>query len=143
LVLFVLSQASAVAAAKPHIITFGKWATVQCSSDSRSSSETEKLVTLKVIHEITDRSFVVRRAFRVNDSLLQESNSPPHWQWQRGGWLLVDRLTGHISSINLPEFDVFESSASWYRDYAAVAVSPMTAKRRTPSSSKLTAVSQF
>jgi hypothetical protein len=55
----------------------------------------------------------------VNDSLPQESTAPPHWQWQRGGWLLVDRVTGHISSINLPEFDVTYSAASWYRDYAA------------------------
>src|SRR4029077_3198727 len=70
-------------------------------------------------HEITDRLFVVRRAFRINDSLPQESTSPPHWQWQRGGWLLVDRLTGHISPITLPEFDVLYSAASWYRDSVA------------------------
>ena len=43
----------------------------------------------------------------------------PRWQWQRGGWLLVDRLTGRISPINLPEFDAFYSAASWYRDYVA------------------------
>ncbi len=70
-------------------------------------------------HDVTDHLFVVRRAFRVNDSLPQESTSPPHWLWQRGGWLLVDRLTGHISPINLPEFDAVYSVASWYRDYAA------------------------
>jgi hypothetical protein len=39
--------------------------------------------------------------------------------WQRGGWLLVDRMTGHISSIALPEFDPYHSVTSWYRDYAA------------------------
>jgi hypothetical protein len=33
--------------------------------------------------------------------------------------LLVDRLTGHVSPINLPEFDVVYSAASWYRDYVA------------------------
>jgi hypothetical protein len=32
---------------------------------------------------------------------------------QRGGWLLVDRLTGHVAPINLPEFDVLYSAASW------------------------------
>jgi hypothetical protein len=53
----------------------------------------------------------------VNDSLPEDS-SPP-WQWQRGGWLLVDRLTGHVSPINLPELDVFYSAARWYRDYVA------------------------
>ena len=56
-------------------------------------------------HEVTERLFVVRRAFRVNDSLPEDS--APRWQWQRGGWLLVDRVTGHISPINLPEFDAY------------------------------------
>lgn len=67
-------------------------------------------------HEVTDRLFVVRRAFRVNDSLPDESTS--RWQWQRGGWMLVDRMMGRVSSINLPDFDAFYSAASWYRDYA-------------------------
>ena len=131
-----LIQASAAATVtKPHIITFGKWTTVQWFPESGTGAAEDKPLTLKVrpllvdahvreftlglAHDVTDRLFVVRRAFRVNDSLPQESTSPPHWQWQRGGWLLVDRITGHISSINLPEFDVFYSAASWYRDYAA------------------------
>jgi hypothetical protein len=50
---------------------------------------------------------------------LRWAQSGAYSQWQRGGWLLVDRLTGHVSSINLPEFDVFYSAASWYRDYVA------------------------
>jgi hypothetical protein len=70
-----------------------------------------------VAHEVTERLFVVRRAFRVNDSLTDDP--APHWQWQRGGWLLVDRTTGRAAAINLPEFDAFYSSASWYRDYVA------------------------
>jgi hypothetical protein len=137
LALFILlSQALAVSAGvKPHVVSFGKWTTVQWSPDSVGGTESEKPLTLKVrpllvdarvkeftlgaTHEITDRLFVVRRSFRFNDSLPQESNAPPHWQWQRGGWLLVDRITGHISPINLPEFDAFYSAASWYRDYAA------------------------
>jgi hypothetical protein len=69
-------------------------------------------------HEVTDRLFVVRRVFRVNDSLPEDSGGP-RWQWQRGGWLIVDRLTGRISPINLPEFDPFYSAASWFRDYVA------------------------
>ncbi len=68
-------------------------------------------------HEITERLFVVRRMFRVNDSLPEDST--PKWPWQRGGWLLVDRVTGRISSINLPGFDALYSAASWYRDYVA------------------------
>jgi hypothetical protein len=78
-----------------------------------------KEFTLGPAHDVTDRLFVVRRAFRVNDSLPQESDSSPRWQWQRGGWLLVDRISAHVSAINLPEFDAFYSAASWYRDYAA------------------------
>lgn len=68
-------------------------------------------------HEITDRLFVVRRVFRMNDSLPEESIT--RWQWQRGGWLLVDRVTGRVTSLNLPEFDAFYSTTSWYRDYVA------------------------
>jgi hypothetical protein len=124
-------QASAVA--KPHIISFGKWVNVQWLPSAGSvdakplilkvrplliDSRTREFV-LGTAHEVTDRLFVVQRAFRVNDSLPQESTATPHWQWQRGGWLLVDRTTGHVSPINLPEFDVFYSEASWYRDYAA------------------------
>jgi len=70
-------------------------------------------------HELTDRLFVVRRAFRVNDALPTENGTAPRWQWQRGGWLLVDRVTGRVSQLNLPEFDPFYSTASWYRDYIA------------------------
>jgi len=41
------------------------------------------------------------------------------WSWQPGGWLLVDRASGHVAQITLPEFDAFSSTASWYRDYVA------------------------
>lgn len=133
LVIIVIQSSLVVAASKPHVITFGKWTAVQWFPVTGGADD--KPLTLKVRpllidarvkdftlgppHDVTDRLFVVRRAFRVNDSLPQESTSPPHWQWQRGGWLLVDRLTGHISPINLPEFDAFYSAVSWYRDYAA------------------------
>jgi hypothetical protein len=72
-------------------------------------------------HELTDRLFVVRRAFRVNDALPTESASAKatRWQWQHGGWLQVDRVTGRVSQLNLPEFNPFYSTASWYRDYIA------------------------
>jgi hypothetical protein len=120
----------AAAAPKTHIITVGKWISVQWFP----GTEEHKPLTLKVRallvdarvreyvlgqpHEVTERLFAVRRAFRVNDSLPEDAGAP-RWQWQRGGWLLVDRLTGHISAINLPEFDTFYSAASWYRDYVA------------------------
>ena len=127
----VLFITTAGAVAKPHVITFGKWTTVQWIPGT--GAEDDKPLTLKVRalmvdgrvkeyvlgmpHDVTDRLFVVRRAFRVNDSLPEDST--PRWQWQRGGWLLIDRLTGRISPINLPEFDAFYSAASWYRDYVA------------------------
>jgi len=62
---------------------------------------------------------VVRRAFRVNDALPGDTATASGWVWQRGGWLLVDRSTGQISAIALPEFDPYHSVASWFRDYAA------------------------
>jgi hypothetical protein len=80
-----------------------------------------KEYTLGLAHEVTERQFVVQRAFRLNDSLPEDSGVP-RWQWQRGGWLLVDRWTGHISAINLAEFDGIYSAASWYRDYVAYCV---------------------
>jgi len=76
-----------------------------------------KEYTTGATHEITDRLFAVRRVFRVNDALPEESTT--HWQWQRGGWLVVDRGSGKISLLSLPEFDPFYSTASWYRDYVA------------------------
>jgi hypothetical protein len=135
--LLILVPATAMAVTKPHVITFGKWTTVQWSPNTAAADDKPltlpltlkvrpllidarvKEFTLGAAHDVTDRLFVVRRAFRINDSLPQEPVSPAHWQWQPGGWLLVDRTTGHISSINLPEFDAFYSAASWYRDYAA------------------------
>jgi hypothetical protein len=134
IVLVFLISANAIAATKVHVITFGKWITVE-SVDSGFGEATEKPLTLKVRplvvdgrikeftlaspHDVTDRLFVVRRVLRLNDSLPQEPVSQPRWQWQRGGWLLVDRVTGRISALNLPEFDATFSVVSWYRDYAA------------------------
>ncbi|PYX36538.1 MAG: hypothetical protein DMG75_10125 [Acidobacteria bacterium] len=31
--------------------------------------------------------------------------------------MLVDRATGHLSQISLPNFDLTYSATSWYRDY--------------------------
>src|SRR5207245_729325 len=118
------------ASPKIHLITFGKWMSVQWFV----GDEENKALMLKVRpilvdgrvkeyvmgspHEVTDRLFVVHRVFRVNDSL-PDDPGPSKWQWQRGGWLLIDRVTGRISAINLPEFDAFYSGVTWYRDYAA------------------------
>jgi hypothetical protein len=125
-----LAVGAAGAATKVHVIAFGKSTSVQWFPGSGAE---DKTLTIKIRalvvdgrvreyilgapHEVTDRLFVVRRVFRVNDSLPEDSG--PRWQWQRGGWLLVDRLTGRVSPVNLPEFDAYYSAASWYRDYVA------------------------
>ncbi len=127
----VVSPIALAASAKTHAVTLGKWTTVQWLG---AGPEEERALTLKVrpllvdgrikeftsglAHEVTDRLFAIRRAFRLNDSLPQET-AGPRWQWQRGGWLLVDRATGRIAPLALPDFDAVYSDVSWYRDYAA------------------------
>ena len=122
---------SAGAASKPHVMSLGKAVSVKLLLGPAE----EKTLTITVRplyldtklkeyttgppHDVTDRVFVVRRAYRVNDSLPNESASQPRWLWQRGGWLLVDRNTGRISQIKLPDFDPYYSDVSWYREYAA------------------------
>ena len=78
------------------------------------------------IHEVTDRSFAVRRALHLNDAL--PADREPHWVWQPGPWLLVDRATGHITPLHLPDFDPIVSTVVWYRDYAAYCGIATTAK---------------
>ena len=68
-------------------------------------------------HDVTDRSFVVRRVLKINDALPGDKQG--HWVWQRGPWLLVDRTTGLISALKLPDYDPGVSQVSWFRDYAA------------------------
>ncbi len=72
-------------------------------------------------HDVTDRSFVVRRALRLNDALPGEKPAARQetWVWQRGPWLLVDRVTGHIVALKLPDYDPGMSQVAWFRDYAA------------------------
>ena len=117
-------------AAKPHVISFGKIWTVKLflGGDETKSVDIKvrplmvdgkiKEFTTGEPHDVTDRSFVVQRAFRVNDSLPEEGRVPK-WKWQRGGWLTVDRSSARISAVKLPEFDPFYSQAAWYRDYVA------------------------
>jgi hypothetical protein len=125
-----LLTTTAGAVPKAHVVAFGTWTTVPWFPQADEAKPQALKVRALLIdgrvkefvlgpsHEVTERLFVVRRAFRVNDSLPTDPGSP-RWQWQRGGWLLVERTTGHISPINLPEFDASYSIVSWYRDYAA------------------------
>ena len=68
-------------------------------------------------HDVTDRSFVVRRALRLNDALPGDKQG--QWVWQRGPWLLVDRTTGRVTAVKLPDYDPGVSQVVWFRDYGA------------------------
>jgi hypothetical protein len=98
-------------------------------------------------HDVTDRSFVVRRVIKLNDALPSDNTissdklapgdksgvagkpgpggkpaltaKQEHWVWQRGPWLLVDRQTGHIVVVKLPYYDPGVSQVVWFRDYGA------------------------
>jgi hypothetical protein len=77
-----------------------------------------KEVAIGVGHDVTDRMFVIQRMYRVNDSH-QGENGPVRWRWERGGWLMVDRVSGRIQAVALPAFDSYFSTVTWFRDYAA------------------------
>jgi hypothetical protein len=120
------------ATSKPHTVTLGpikKVPYTPLSSEAPASdSPTLKVRALYVdarqrewttgdTHDVTDRSFTVRRAMRVNDALPSEQTA--RWVWQPGPWLLVDRTTGHIAALHLLDFDPIVSDVAWFRDYAA------------------------
>ena len=124
------------AAAKPpkvHTVTLGPARKVpytppQATPDTKSEDSStlrirplvvdgiQKEWTLGEVHDITDRTFVIRRALRINDSLPAE---PVRWAWQPGPWLMVDRISGHITALHLPAFDPLVSEVVWFRDDAA------------------------
>src|ERR1700753_2351215 len=45
----------------------------------------QKEWTTGELREITERTFTIRRALRVNDAL--PTDTAPHWIWQPGPWL--------------------------------------------------------
>ena len=125
--------AGPVHAAKIHIVTLGSVRKVpytppEASADNKSEEATTLRVrpllvddkprewTVGDLHEVTDRTFVIRRAFRINDALPGEG---PRWTWQPGPWLQVDRTSGHVAPVHLPNFDTQISEVTWFRDYAA------------------------
>jgi hypothetical protein len=116
---------------KVHVVNFGKTMAVKLylgpDEDNTAPIKVRALYVdekLKefvtgTMHEVTDRLFVVRRAYKLNNNLPQDESKAPSWVWERGGWLMVDRLTGRVSQLALAEFDPFYSDASWFRDYVA------------------------
>ncbi len=126
--LWLAGSPAANAVPKLHVVSFGKWSVVKWPDTTGRQMLDVRIRPLFVDsrlkehtsgnpHDVTDRLFVVRRVFRINDALPGEPGA--QWLWQRGGWLLVDRVSGRISQLNLPDFHPFYSAASWYRDYVA------------------------
>ena len=128
---------------KVHVVALGAVRRVPyMAADVKSEERSEESTTLKVrplvvderqrewtmgeIHEVTERSFAIRRVIHVNDALPQEKAE--RWTWEPGPWLLVDRVTGHITVLHLPAFDADVSNVVWYRDYAAYCGTGATAK---------------
>ena len=125
----------ALAAAKPkiHTVALGavKRVAYSAAGDPAGNNGDEKELKVRPLvvdgkvkewttgdsHDVTDRSFVVRRALRLNDALPTEKTE--HWIWQRGPWLLIDRAIGHVVALHLPDFDPGVSDVVWFRDYAA------------------------
>jgi len=130
IILLTLCAASSSASPKDHVITFGKTTTVKLfigpTEDKTMDMKIRGLYvdgnlkefTTGESHDVTDRILVTRKAYRLNDNLPEDTKTP-HWKWQRGAWLMVDRTNGRITPLKLPEFDPFYSSVTWYRDYAA------------------------
>ncbi|MBV8207964.1 MAG: hypothetical protein JO041_14345 [Acidobacteria bacterium] len=129
--LALVSALAIPAGARTHIITFGKALPVRLFVGPSEENTVEIKVRALLLdgnirefttgepHDVTDRLFVIRRAYRLNDQLPEDGRTQPLWRWQRGGWLLVDRETGRVSNVALPEFDPYYSAATWYRDYVA------------------------
>jgi hypothetical protein len=154
------------AVARTHTVSLGPVRRVPYTPpEATAEMKTEESTTLKIrsldvdgqhkewtvgdAHDVTDRTFVIRRALHINDGLPGE---PPRWTWQPGPWLSVDRSSGRISALHMPDFDPQISNAVWFRDYAAycglhvlvksttlVAVVYQLGGRRPPADQKIAA----
>lgn len=91
----------AQSAAKIHVITFGRWMTVPWTGGNWVDGKVPTMKTRALIvdgrvkeyvlgtsHDVTERLFVVRRVFRVNDSLPEDS--APRWEWP-ARWMVAGR----------------------------------------------------
>ena len=132
-VLFLLAISTALPATKVHTVGLGSGKNVPYSAigDPAGALPAEKQLRVRPLivddkvrewttgdsHAITDRSFVVRRALRLNDALPGEKTE--HWIWQRGPWLMIDRVKGSVTAVHLPDYDPAVSTVVWFRDYAA------------------------
>jgi hypothetical protein len=122
-----------VAVTKPHAVFLGspKIVPYSAAGDPAGALFGEKQLRVRPLlvdgkvkewtngesHAVTDRTFVVRRALRLNDAL--PGDKAEHWIWQRGPWLMVDRVKGSVTALHLPDYDPAVSNVVWFRDYAA------------------------
>lgn len=138
-VLFIATFAAAAATRKTHTVGLGmaKKVVYSRAGDPAGAQAGEESLSIRALtvdglvkewttgasHDVTDRSFVVRRAIRLNDTLPGDKPGTEsklvQWVWQRGPWLLVDRASGHVTALKLPDYDPGVSQVSWFRDYAA------------------------
>ncbi len=123
IVCMILFDSLGFAAPKQHVVAFGKWTLIKWSPDDESKPLDVKVRQLYVDarskeftvgpeHDVTERTFAVQRMFRLSNSLPQEAG-PAHWRWERGGWLLVDRVSGKVQQVILLEFDPPLSLVNW------------------------------
>jgi hypothetical protein len=145
--LFAALPVVAAAPRKAHVVVLGATRKVPYSKagDPAGAAQAENELKIRALlvdgvlkewttgeaHDVTDRSFVVRRVIKLNDNLpadkpgLGEKSSvkpapaASRWVWQRGPWLLVDRVTGHVVPLKLPDYDPSVSQVVWFRDYGA------------------------
>jgi hypothetical protein len=131
--IWLIPLSSSLAATKVHTVFLGSGKNVPYSTigDPAGALPTEKQLRVRPLmvddkvkewttgdlHPITDRTFVVRRAIRLNDSL--PGDKTEHWIWQRGPWLMIDRIKGTVTALHLPDYDPAVSNVIWFRDYAA------------------------
>jgi hypothetical protein len=126
-------SAAVAAKAKAHSVALGAVRTVPYSAEGDPAGARPDETKLRVrplvvdgkikdwttgeVHDVTERSLTVRRAVRLNDALPTDKGE--HWVWQRGPWVLIDRASGKITALRLPDYDPAVSDVVWFRDLAA------------------------
>jgi|SRR5579864_361067 len=124
-VLVGLLLAAVAVAAQSHVVAWGGWTPITLASGQQLKVRSiiidgrAKEYSTGEVHQVTEKLWVVRRAFRINNALPQDGSKRPQWAWQLGGWVTVSSATGRISELNLPDFDAHASQVSWFQDYAA------------------------
>ncbi len=145
--LLLLSSIHLFAVRKPHTVGLGAVKRVPHSTigdpadaSARGAAATENDLKIRPIvvdgqlkewttgeaHDITDRSFAIRRVLHLNDTLPTDARE--HWVWQRGSWIVVDRTSGRVTALHLPDYDPSVSEIIWFRDYAAYCGLPSAGK---------------